>query len=924
MDDKELVLNRAKNAIISRDFALAARLYNGLLMQEPGNIQLLNGLGSVYIKAGNDSKAIPYFEKILTLSPNNFDALNSLGGAYRRIGQYDKAVVFLKKALQTGKNNAEANYNLGFTYKVMGKQQEAISCFEDVIVINSRDVLAYNHLGSIYADQKNYDKAVQTYKRGLQVDPNHPILQYNLAKCYEALKDDSSAVQAYETALKAKPGWQDAVSAYAKLLIEHRKTKVAADAVRNSISLHPQDAELHNLLGKILILQGNYEEAIASSERADSLKPNTSEFLNTLAQGYEKAECNQEAVNTITRAVKLDENNIEAKKSLVHIQLSAGQVEDAFENLNKITEEWNSSPELLNLAGQYYILKNDDNQAEDLQKKSLSLDSSYTDSYNEYALRYKQVKKFDKAKAQVKNAIDENMKDVNAWILQGQINEEMGNFEDAEEDYSTAMAFDPHNVLAKKLYKVVNKRNSDVRAQKAEMEQALENQEEAVTENEESVVQGEEIDLSEFGMEDEKVAETEAVVEDDDENVSLDDLHLEEDQDVIAMDEENALFSDMQGDLLEEPDEVSEDGQLLGEEIKQEKDELPEEEAFEPMNDSASEAGGPSAEENLWKDANPVAEEKASDEVTMPSEDAAPSVGESGSELAAPAEEESATVENAFEPAADEQPVEAEGVSEMETPFESASVEENAEEGSENIFDIADEISNEPEDAMDFGNPNFAFDDLYENEDVPQEKPSISEEDASMIAESVQDAQNSAQKANEAAEKAWMAAQNAADAAQATDQAENYIRDVAESAVEEAANKVVLKHFEKILPEFAKMIDTQEGVKKFAEEIALFKKLREIGESLPEPQNLDFLESKTRVILDYLIARLSGKKGLLKTILAMQELTNTPESELEPIEDFEQAIREVFAKLKELAQGLEDNNLCAALIKLCDEVLERI
>ena len=67
MDEKEIVFNRAKNAMLSRDFTLAARLFKSLLADDPNNLELLNSLGQLYIKASDDEKALPFYEKIIKL-----------------------------------------------------------------------------------------------------------------------------------------------------------------------------------------------------------------------------------------------------------------------------------------------------------------------------------------------------------------------------------------------------------------------------------------------------------------------------------------------------------------------------------------------------------------------------------------------------------------------------------------------------------------------------------------------------------------------------------------------------------------------------------------------------------------------------------------------------------------------------------------
>lgn len=79
MAGNDLLKSRADAAVLSRDFALAARLYNSLLQQSPNDVELLEKLGSIYVKSGDDKKALPYYTKINSIKPKDFDTLNSLG-----------------------------------------------------------------------------------------------------------------------------------------------------------------------------------------------------------------------------------------------------------------------------------------------------------------------------------------------------------------------------------------------------------------------------------------------------------------------------------------------------------------------------------------------------------------------------------------------------------------------------------------------------------------------------------------------------------------------------------------------------------------------------------------------------------------------------------------------------------------------------
>ncbi len=281
MAQNQLLLSRARSAVIARDFALAARLYKQLLRDDKDNIQLLNQLGNLYIKAGKDDQALGVFKRISELDSENCEPLITIGGIYRRLKRYDESIGTLEQALAIDGDNALISYNLGFTYKIMGDMENAISCFEDTIEMNPDDVLAYNHLGAIYASKGEYEKAVQTYQRGLNVDANHPVLLLNLAKSYEALGEYEKACAAYSGALRSRPLWNDAIDGYSRLLITVKRPREAYNLVNRAIAVNPKDKSLIDAFEHIKkYMQENSinpESEEDSPEETDMTAPETPE-----------------------------------------------------------------------------------------------------------------------------------------------------------------------------------------------------------------------------------------------------------------------------------------------------------------------------------------------------------------------------------------------------------------------------------------------------------------------------------------------------------------------------------------------------------------------------------------------------------------------------------------------------------------------
>lgn len=865
MEDKEIVLRRAKNAVISRDFNLAIRLYKSLLQEDVKNIEYLSALGNLYMKNNDDEKALPYFQQILTFYPNNFEAMNSMGGIYRRMGRYQESIEILQKALETKINPAQVNYNLGFTYKLMKNYSDAIDAFENVIAVNPTDVLAYNHLGTIYAAQNNHEKAVATYKRGLQIDPNHPIIQFNLAKSLEAMHDDTSAIQAYDAALRAKPGWQEAVIEYAKLLLNHRKTRLAGELVQNAIGLHPQDFGLYAQMGQILMRQSNFKKAASSFEIANRLVSGNAENLKNLAEAFEKLGKKEEAVLTIKKAESVEPEDEKIKKSAASILLTAEKYREAAEVIRQLGSANKNDCEALDLAGQYSILIGRNDSAQNFASKIKKIDPDYGIYLYSFASRFFQKGNLEAAKENVKAFIDENMKNIPAWLLLGQIDEKLGNSEEALDDFSTAVAFDPNNFLAEKLAKELGNKIDSEKTSRDEKKP------------DDSALSGsQEISLDEFGFGDdenaaseEKSLETHEPAPDEPENSngsagpedSTEDLKVEDKTDVLALDEESALFEDGEKDS-ESDDEISLD------EIDKNTDEFKEDEEIlpEPEENAALNEPEDSAEkhaDNLNPEEFKTQEENGASKIEIKAEPAKSSETTPAAEKNAPAERAEPSESERAEPS------ESVGQAEQAEPAEQAESTEQTEPtektaGSEQETELPEEIP--------------PYGDSEHSEDLPDEKDSF-----------------------------------APDAA-------------AERKEAETAYETLMSQVSDVLPKLSSFIDSSEEEAKFQKEIELFKRLRQFGEQLPFEQRAKFLAGRVRLLLDYIIARLSGRPGLLRTASEVRRQNNIQEKDMQIAinGNNRRDIINVLKDMENLTFYLGDKNLSKALIVVAEEVVDKL
>lgn len=454
MADPNLLLTRAKSAMLARDYQLAAKYYKTLISENPDNVDYKIQLGNLYVKAGDDDQAFDVFQVILKSNPENLTVLMALAGINRRKERFDESVAVLEQALLISNNSPEdlatINYNLGFTYRQMGNNDDALRCFENVIAENPKDVLSYNHLGAIHALQGDQQKAIEAYQRGLQFDPNHPILHFNIARSYAEIGDTKKALSHYESALRAKPGWLDAIEEYANLLLKDNKVKEAEDTVQKALKLNPDDVKMHTSMGNVYNRKSIFDNAEIEFKKALSGNDEYKPALTGLAHSLEKQGKHAEAAETIKKVSRLNPDDVAIIKQSAHVLLSANFLSAAYEKISRLWEINPNDPQTISLLAQYYIGKGDEGKVENCFDKIQRVAPDYKDIYRDWGTRYIQKGDTQKAEQYLKTAIQQNPKDAESMMYLGEIYESTKRPEDALAMYKKASHADIFNEFSKK------------------------------------------------------------------------------------------------------------------------------------------------------------------------------------------------------------------------------------------------------------------------------------------------------------------------------------------------------------------------------------------------------------------------------------------------------------------------------------------
>lgn len=877
-EQNSVIIERAKSAILARDYEQAARIYKGLLKTEPENMDYLNALGDLYVKNSEDNVALGYYKEIVRLQPQNVVALNSLGAIYRRLKMYDESISVLERAVMCESSNVQTYYNLGFTYKLMENFDDAIQCFTTVVEENPRDVLAFNHMGTIYATERKHAEAVACYLKGLKVDPNHPVLHLNLAKSYDKLGEFIKAQAEYEAALRSKPGWLEAIENYSDLLLRKNKTKTASEIVKKALHLNPKDAAMHTKLGDVYCRQDNYDEAETEYNVALAIKPDYTKAMSGLAGTYETTGRLDEALELAERMEVVAPQDMAVKRQHAHILLSADKIEKAGEKIQELFAADPDDVHTLNLLGQYYICAGDEKKASGCFKKIRVLRPDYTSFYREAGKRHSQKGDYKKAEEFYQKFIDQNPEDTEGHKNMAKLYEDQGMLTQALASYKTIENFDSWNVASRNGLERVNNQILEEREKKQERKTEIDADEFFDSDDDISIGErvrvAEEVTLSFEDMDEPEPQKMEVTVHEsslDQYNSGFEKLQDEEitAEEVFA---EGRLDDEIEADNKEHYakslDDLIGDTDLDDEGTGLEEDNTSAEDFFSnnPFGNNASKSTGP--KENFFEPDFEFEEEKP--EKKLP-------------------KDEVISLDDGWE---DDEEFEEEEKPEPKKPPVKKAPARKAE----------SKVQAEPLPEEEIAFDNEDFDDEHIDKEImeePEYVPEPPEED-----EIVPEVYTDEEPYEETEEQEIIPEDDGCSDEPSVDMA---ILAKAADAIQTVADAI-----------------TENNVMKKANVTAdLFEKLRALSTYLPEEKREEFLESKIRLQLDYIISKLSGNRGLLGTAKILRQQLGS-EDEASELDSGRTLLLKVLEYSKGLVRELPDASMVSSLNGQIENLIARI
>ncbi len=221
----------------------AAKAYNRLLQQMPGNFGCIYSLAMIHAQQGNFDAAADMFGRAAQIRPDMLDAHYNLAVALSMAGRFADAALSYEKVLRIDPRHANARNNYAITLLQGGRPVDALRQYDELIARASPSADAYNNRGMALQALKRSEEAVADYDKAINLKPDFVEAHVNRGNALADLHRTEEALASYRKAAALRPGFADAYNNIGNIYYNLGSYEEAVAAYDKGLSLHADDSE---------------------------------------------------------------------------------------------------------------------------------------------------------------------------------------------------------------------------------------------------------------------------------------------------------------------------------------------------------------------------------------------------------------------------------------------------------------------------------------------------------------------------------------------------------------------------------------------------------------------------------------------------------------------------------------------------------
>ena len=405
----------------------------------PKDMDARAALAKLYLAQGKPAQAEEFLKNLKREMPQDAMAYRMLGDFYVATNNLDAALTEYASLYHDHPRDLAVEKNYVQLLILKSRWEEADKINEEILKYRSRDENALIYRGEIQLGLGKPNDAVQTLQGVVADNPDSAVGHYELGRALSQISDPERAEQEWQEAARLKPYMVDAERALANLAFEKGDFARLETAATSIITANPTSPEGYGLRALALMNQKEFASAAADAHKAIEVAPQSG--VGYLEMGNLRALEHKfgEAEGWYKQSLSHDPNSTEALRGLSNCYLAEKQLDKGIAAVQAQIAISPENSQFHTLLGGLEFDKKNYGEAQAALSKAVALDHHNADAYAKLCQVQAATGGIDEAIHTASDAVRENPKIADLYILLGNLYERKADLEKAKAAYQAAL-----------------------------------------------------------------------------------------------------------------------------------------------------------------------------------------------------------------------------------------------------------------------------------------------------------------------------------------------------------------------------------------------------------------------------------------------------------------------------------------------------
>jgi Tfp pilus assembly protein PilF len=385
---------------------LTAGLAWAMENKPPSDGFLFRNMGVYHSAAGDENRAIEWFDRALALNPKDFHAMLNKGVALSKMGEPDRAIEWFDKALALNPKDFHAMRQKGVSLTEKGDHDRAMEWFDKALELNPKDFHAMRERGSLHFKRGEEDRAIEWYNKALAVNPRDNDAMRSKGVALSKKGDHDRAIEWFDKALAVNPKDSNAMRQKGVSLSEKGDHDRAIEWFDKALAHNPKDYDAMRNKGVALSRKGDQDHAIEWYDKVLAVNPKDYEAMRNKGVVFSLKGEEDRAIEWFDRALTVNPKDSDAIRQKGVAFARKGEADRATEWFDNALSVNPKDYHAMREKGVALSKKGDEDRAIEWFRKALQENPADSVTYRCWAVSELNRRKFKEAFQRIRKAAE--------------------------------------------------------------------------------------------------------------------------------------------------------------------------------------------------------------------------------------------------------------------------------------------------------------------------------------------------------------------------------------------------------------------------------------------------------------------------------------------------------------------------------------